>query len=287
MPIRLAALLALLWLALAGGLSLAQADNVTVPYVQTGELNVPRLLGWRDESQGNIAQFSLENATIRTALVASDDPLAAAQMELQALRGRAAAAPLYSGRVNLADGSWQSMIFDLDDRTTASQMVRQVREKMVVISFIESVPDARIMLLTLPQADDSRADAQPEMALALEQLLGIASAGLSAGATLDLPGGEWLPIAGDGIQALGMVFGNDSYIALQQGAGDDLAGLVDAYNRTLLGFFITPDHSLYLALGLAATFVILCLLVFSLHWRRREIRKDLALLKQLQQEDEQ
>ena len=46
--------------------------------------------------------------------------------------------------------------------------------------------------------------------------------------------------------------------------------LADAYNRTLLGFFITPDNSRYLALGLAATFVILGLLVLgSLFWRER------------------
>ena len=90
-----------------------------------------------------------------------------------------------------------------------------------------------------------------------------------------------IPIAGESEQAAGSVFGNDSYIALRQGAPGDLAALADAWQRTALGFFITPDNSLYLALGLAVSFAILGMLMLSWLWRGRQINKDLAMLREL------
>ena len=65
----------------------------------------------------------------------------------------------------------------------------------------------------------------------------------------------------------------------------DLAALADAYNRTLLGFFVTPDNSQYLALALAVVLVILGTLLGSLYWRERNVRKDLALLEELAGEE--
>ena len=86
--------------------------------------------------------------------------------------------------------------------------------------------------------------------------------------------------------AMGMVFGNDSYVALQEGQLGELPALAEAYNRTLLGFFITPDNSGYLALGLAVVAVILGTLVFSFFWRSRGLQKDLAMIEELAREEE-
>ena len=85
---------------------------------------------------------------------------------------------------------------------------------------------------------------------------------------------------------MGMVFGNDSYLALQAGPPGDLATLADAYNQALLGFFITPDNSSYLALGLAVVVLILGGLILSFGWRARSLDQDAALIQQLTQADD-
>ena len=100
---------------------------------------------------------------------------------------------------------------------------------------------------------------------------------------LSLPSGEWTRVGGASFFAMGMVFGNDSYLAIGEGETENLPKLADAYNRTVLGFFVTPDNSGYLALALTATFAILALLILSFFWRSRNIQKDLELIESLNQ----
>ena len=118
------------------------------------------------------------------------------------------------------------------------------------------------MLAIATRSDESAADASGEIATAIDRLLD-PPATLERQESLALPSGEWTEcLSGRCVHtAMGMVFGNDSFIALAESAAEPLPALADAYNRTLLGFFITPDNSPYLALGLAATFIILGLLI--------------------------
>ena len=271
---------------LAQGTAAAQDGERTVPYLRTSGFNVPVLESWENQSTDVVAQFHLTEAeaTIRTTMVAGDEPLEAARSELAGWLSVEIGAPVYSGKVNLADGTWQSLIFDIDAATTASVMARRDDANVIVLSYVESSPTARTLMLTLAQADDSLNDASPEIARSLDQIAGVELAQLEDKGTVTLPSGDWRVYESDGYIVTGMVFGNDSYVALQEGALGDLAGLADAYNRTLLGFFITPDNSLYLALGLALTFAILGTLVLSFFWRARTIRKDLALLNALSED---
>lgn len=278
----------LLLVSLTGSILKAEdGEGASTSYFQSYAFNVPFLEGWEDQSADVIAQFHLAEAraTIRTATVSGDDVIAAAEADLAALTGAEIPQPIYRDKVNLADGTWHVLVYDVDDETTASAMARQAGEGVVVISFVERDPAARTTLLIMAQADDSHDDASREILLAIEALAESLPSDLAQRENLILPSGEWVVYAGDDAAAMGMVFGNDSYVALQVGAPGDLAALADAWNRTLLGFFITPDNSRYLALGLAAVFIILGTLVGSLYWRERNLRKDLALLEQLARDE--
>lgn len=281
----LAILLSLLLM--AGGAS-ANDEQATVPYYRTGAFNAPIPAGWANESSADFAQFELAEAqaTIRTALVSAADSLAAARGELSDLLGQDINQPVYDGKVNLADGTWRALVFDLDDATTASVMARRNETDFAVITFVERNPAARTLMLAITQADDSRDDADPEIATAAEALAGISLERLDSVEVTDLPSGAWRLFRRPALTAMGMVFGNESYVALQEGEPGDLAALADAWNRALLGFFITPDNSRYLALGLAVVFLILGILVFSLSWRARGYERDLALIQQLAQADD-
>ena len=274
-----------LLLAVIGGWTLAQDE---VAYYQSAAFNVPILAGWQDQSAAGAAQYHLEaeQATIRVAMVDASDAQAGAEADLRRWLGAAPGQPVYSGKVNLADGTWRSLVYDMDETRAASVMARQAGNRVIVISFLESDPAARTLMLTVAQADDTQPDASPEIAAAAMSLAGVDMTSLAPLGIASLPSGEWSTFETDSVSAMGMVFGNDSYVALREGAPGDLAALADAYSRALLGFFITPDNSLYLALGLAASFLILGLLAGSFVWRGRNLRKDLALIAQLQKQAE-
>lgn len=267
------------------GVVLAQVDRDTVPYIRSSSFNVPQLEGWEHRSGDEFVQFRYAEAqaAIRSALIDISDPVAAAAHDLRRAFGIEAGAPLYQNKVNLADGTWTVLIYEPDAIASASVMARRAGSQSVVISFVESDPEARILMLTVAQTGDPRADARTEIDQALSLLAATeADDGVETSA-LSLPSGEWTQFVGAGAVGMGMVFGNDSYIAIGEGETKNLPALADAYNRTVLGFFITPDNSAYLALALTATFAILALLVLSFFWRSRNIQKDLELIESLDQ----
>ncbi len=290
MPMKTAITVLTLALALLtnGAVMANDGKEAGAPYFQSRAFNVPILDGWDDQSGEAFAQFHLAEAqaTIRTTTRTLSDPIAAAEAELAMLTSLRVPSPTYSDKVNLADGTWQVLVYDLEEETTASVMARTADGRVVVISFIERDPAARTAMLTLARSDESHEDAAREMILASDALAETMPSYLAQEESVTLASGEWSVYAGEGITAMGLVFGNDSYVALQQGEQGDLAALADAYNRTLLGFFITPDNSQYLALALAAVLVILGTLVGSLFWRERGLRKDLAVLEELAREEE-
>lgn len=281
-------IVALICALLTTGLVMSEdGEETATPYFQTRAFNVPMLAGWDDQSGEAFAQFKLAEAeaTIRTAIAPQDDVIAAVSAELSDAFGIEVGQPIYQDKVNLADGTWSVLVFDYGEETTASVMARLAGSGAVVISFVERDPVARTALLVMAQADDALDDPTPEIAVAVESVTGMSLSELNRAESVRLPSGEWTVYAGASMSAMGMIFGNDSYVALREGAPGDVAELADAWNRTLLGFFITPDSSSYLALGLAVVFVILGALAGSLFWRERGLRKDLALLEQLARED--
>lgn len=281
---RLAAVL--LWTFLTTCSLLAQDE--TVPYFQSPAFNAPILEGWEDQSSESIAQFyqPTAQASIRTRVIAANSAVTAAEQDLQAWLGNPVEAPIYQDKVNLADGTWTALIYQIDEDTTASVMARAHETDVIVISFVEAHPAARIIMVTIAQADGAQDDAQTEMAAVLETFSIAGRADLSEPQTVTLPSGEWLLQAGETAAVMGRVFGNDSYLAIAEGDVDNLPELANAYHTSLLGFFVTPDNSDFLRLGLAALFGILGVLLFSFFWRGRNVQKELALVQALAREDD-
>lgn len=265
-----------------GGL-LAQ-EEPTVPYFQSAAFNAPIPAGWQDQSRADIAQFyqAAAQATIRTRIVPAGDVADVVEQDLQAWLGRPVDSAVYQGKVNLADGTWMSLVYQIDDDTTASVMARPNENGVIVISFVEAHPAAKIIMLTIAQADQN--DAQTEMTAALQTFDVSDRADLSEPQTLSLSSGEWLLQSSAAVAVMGRAVGNDSYIALAEGVIESLPELANAYHSSLLGFYITPDTSPFLWLGLAAVFGILGILLFSFVWRRRGLQKELVLIQTLTRE---
>ncbi len=283
-------ILALLWTIISVFGVMAQDDEEelpVIPYFQSYAFNVPMLEDWEDQSTEDIAQFYLADTqtTIRTHVVDNPDSISGAEQDLKAFFDSELPDPIYSEKVNLSDGTWAVLVYQIDDETTASAMSRQADGRSYVISFIESNPDVEIIMATIAHADADQADATPELAIAVETFTSTSADDLSNPETITLPSGEWVMQTADSVSTLGWVFGNDSYIAVADGEIDNLPELANAYNTTLLGFFVTPNNGNYLALGLAVSLGTLGILLFSIWWRARNLQKDLAVIQQLAEDD--
>ena len=285
-------LLALLWIIL-GVIGVLAQDEVTdselpvIPYFQSYAFNTPVLEGWDSQSTDTIAQFYLPDAqaTIRTNVVYETDSIVAAEADLTAFFEVELPEPVYSEKVNLADGTWAVLVYRLDDDTTASAMARVDGGRSYVVSFIEDNPDVEITMVTIAHGDDDQNDPTPEIAVALEALTDIDPADLDDPETMILSSGEWTRQTTDSLEAMGWVFGNDSYLAIVEGSIDNFSDIANAYNTALLGFFVTPDNTSYLILGLVVSLGTVALLLLSIWWRSRSLQQDLAVLQQLAEDD--
>ncbi len=285
-------LLALLW-AILGVIGVLAQDEATdselpiIPYFQSYAFNTPVLEGWDNQSTDTIAQFYLPDAqaTIRTNVVYETDSIVAAEADLTAFFETELPEPTYSEKVNLADGTWAVLVYRLDDDTTASAMARVDGGRSYVISFIENNPDVEITMVTIAHGDDDQNDPTPEIAVALEALTDIDPTDLSDPETMILSSGEWTRQTTDSLEAMGWVFGNDSYLAIVEGSIDNFSDIANAYNTALLGFFVTPDNTSYLILGLVVSLGTVALLLLSIWWRSRSLQKDLAVIQQLAEDD--
>jgi len=268
----------------------AEEDLPVVPYFQSKMFNAPVLDGWENQSTENIAQFYLADAqaTIRTAVVNNGDSAVGAKQDLETFLGTTLDEPIYSEKVNLADGTWVVLVYQVDENTTASAMARQNDGRSYVVSFIESNPNVSVYMATIAHTDDSDEN-NPilEIGTAIETFTSASIDDLSDPEIVILPTGEWTQQTnGDNVTGLGWIFGNDSYLAVADGAIDNLPELANAYNTTLLGFFITPDNGHYLILGLVISLGTLIILALSIILRARGLQKDLAVIQQLTQDDD-
>jgi hypothetical protein len=278
-----------------------EAENLpVVPYFQSYRFNVPVLVGWDNQSAGEVAFFVNDDLQASIRIESARTPQTEVGIET-VLRERFGDAlpdePAFINSINLADGAWVQEIYTLDDGVTVSAFGNSRNDNTYVITFVEENPDADTYMLIVARDDASSGldvsalddTPSPEQGVleAIETLItddfetqpdDIASVGL--------PSGEWTRYRFESdeagtIRALGLVFGRATYATITTKAETDGAELANAFNTIHLGFFTTPDNSNYLWLGVIATFAILGFLVISLYWRWRSIRQDMALLEQL------
>lgn len=289
----IAALLALLLLALplaAQDEEEAPAEELTeIPYFQSEQLfNVPVLTDWTNASDNRTARFELDDlsATIIVDAVRAGSTMAGAEAVLSA-ELEELPEPDYTDSVNLADGTWEQAIYRAGD-TTASALARSDNGRVFVVAFIERDPAADTAMLVVRGADAQASTDPGAGILAALRTLVDADFALQPDETtqVDLPSGAWTRThyetdEDEEITAFGFVFGNATYTTITTGDPEAKARLADAFNTIFLGFFVTPDNSAFLWLGVVVTLAIIGGLLFSFYWRAASARRDLATIEQL------
>ena len=285
-----------------------EVEELAIPYYQSADFNVPLLEEWEDTTENNSIDFNHTDwaSHIRVVLIDENDATQGIQQALSNVTTETLPEPLFQSRVNLADGTWHQFIYGLDNGQTISAFGQARDGQTYVLSFSEQIEDDSLYMLivqnqelpptlTAEQAvetaqDEAIRDARPGIQEAVETLFGEEYEHDPSQTTfVELPSGTWqrnqyeLP-NGNTITALGMVFGNATYVTLQQGETADIAELSDAFNTVFLGFFVTVDTITYLYLGLAVVFGLFIFLIGSIFLRYRNLQKDVVVIQQLASE---
>ncbi len=265
-----------------------ETEEDTVSYVQHPYFNVPKLYNWEEKSTDTLAQFVYLDfpAQIQTIAVETDKVDVGIKRAVLEATDIEVDTATYEGRVNLADGTWNLRVFQPDEVTTISAM-GQVRDNLTyVISFIESSPDSNMQMLILRNEEDGEEDPTPAMREILSQFTQLDAESEPEDTTVhDLPSGEWAQftfnVDDTPISILGMVFGNHTYLTFAQGDIEQAPEMSNAFNTTVLGFFVTSDNTEFLYLALAVSFGLLILFGLSLWYRANNLRKDVQVIQQL------
>jgi hypothetical protein len=78
--------------------------------------------------------------------------------------------------------------------------------------------------------------------------------------------------------------GDNIYAVIQHGEGETINAVSRSLYTMLFGFFITPDNSGYLWLGLAVSLGTILVLIASIYLRYRNAEKDLLMIENLEAE---
>jgi len=244
--------------------------------------NMPILVGWDNESEGDTALFVHEEAQARILATSSDADADAATIAADRL-GLELSTPFYNNTVNLSDGTWQITLFEDGDRAI-SLMSKVAQNRGYVLAFVEEDPAAQtFMLVTRPTTEgDERITDGLQQALSAVSDTPITAEDIRTEA---LPSGEWNVYNGDDAASptvYGLEFGGAVYTTVTLGADEHVPLLVDAWNTALLGgFFLTPNNIEYLILGIIVTHIIMLALVAWIIVGWRNARRDLALAELL------
>lgn len=269
-------LVLLLLLGISGAITAQTEDDTAeelpeIPYYQSAlGFNVPEPAGWDDESTADVARFTSSelDATISVeqAAVPSVD------------------APLYETSVNLADGTWQGLVYREDDALVSSYTL-QLPDSQHTIRYEDgaTAPDVFHIILTPDESDDVAA--QIEATLAEIDITGEVTAAGDA-VEHEMPGFTWTELRyttadETPVSVFYTTFNNAIHATISSGVDDASPEAADAFTSVFLGFFITLNTAPYLYLGLAATAVVFLLLIGSMYLRSRSASADLATLEQI------
>jgi hypothetical protein len=266
-------------LMLAVGAAFAQEterDLVTLYSHPTERYHVFIPPGWQDFSTPQFAQMergmtqmvgrSLPTGSVESALA---DTLAAFAPNLADLT------PTLLDPVTLNNGTWQIALYPPIEAGTLTGFVQRY-EDVTYVLLMRSGADSRPIFVPIPVEGGLSAAVEAAAALAGFSEASVTSAGEEAVEVVDQAYTPFTLTTETGeVEAWARTVGGNALV-LVGGAAEDAAVF-----SIVLDFFITPETTSYLYLGVAVSAIVLGLLVLSMILRARGLRADLRTLQQL------
>ena len=285
-------------------LVLAQDDTETeeevpvIPYFQadTG-FNVP-LLGdnWEHETTADSILYhdatTQENMLVNTVRILDDKEAIRLTLE-EYLPATSADDLIYEGRIGLLNGTWTEQLYQTGDTSiSAFSLVRSDRTFVITLWEDNESYDTRYLIARVPTQQDENG-----IVLAPDPMVGITMIQQALNGedfatepedvqTITINNDEWIqatyPTDATPYNALGYQFRDYTYVTTVLGDIDEaILSNTDDFSRLILGFFITPDNSNYLYLGLAVSAAIFIVLILSMWLRFNNAHAELKLVEQI------
>lgn len=251
---------------------------------------MPIPLGWTNVSDSDAWEHftnSSGDQQIYALRVGTSETAAAIQSALEQINPTYAVEPLETSSVNLTNGTWTQQLFKPSEDVSITALGQFYQEATFVLLYVEESTTAEIIPLIV-QSQDVQAGITQAIQRAVDPAFEDSPTETSV--IDENPGGEpliqntyTLP-NGDLLIAQGQVRGSFTYVILQRSTPNALPPVDNAFFTAALGFFVTPENSSYLTLGIAAVAVILLLFIASMFVRYTNAQKDIALAEQLRAE---
>jgi hypothetical protein len=266
---------------LAAGAAFAQEaeperDLVTLYSHLTERYHVFIPPGWQDFSTPQFAQMERDTTRIvARALPTGDVQSALAQTLTEFLPNLADLTPTLLDPVTLNNGTWQIALYPPEEAGTITAYVQRYEDAAYVVMIFSEL-DAIPIFLPIPVEGGLAAAVE-----AVVELAGFSEAAVTSEGAEPVVVAEqtYIPFTlTEGtteIEALARTVGGNAFV-LVRGSPEDAA-----ISSIVLDFFITPETTGYLYLGVAVSAIVLALLVISMFLRARGLRADLRTLQQL------
>lgn len=199
---------------------------------------------------------------------------------------------ILEGSIGRNNGTWNYRIYSEGDTSVTAYALLKSNQVYVVL-FAEESPDYDAYHLALrspindPQTVDDTNEAINSMAVqTITSLIDETFAGeaLSTGYPAE-DNNRWVEASyGNNITTASYLANGIVYVTVVEGDVDIAAELSNAFDTVFLGFVITPDNIEFLYLGLAFSGGIMLVLIVSMFLRYQNIKKDMLVLEQLEEE---
>ncbi|MDQ7024114.1 MAG: hypothetical protein Q9P44_01000 [Anaerolineae bacterium] len=279
----------------------AQEDEEELPEIPyfwaSSGFNVPilELEGWDNQHTEDDAIYVNAdlNARIVVTMVRTLDDEEAIQTATNALTDSPLTEPLVDSRIGLATGTWTQQLFSVDDISISSfALVRGAGTFVVML--LEDNPNydvhqvaVRSPILGTTDDGDVQTDFVGGVNLALETFLG-EDTNFTLTNSIDLTAlglasvqSQYSTDAGDDLTVFAQELGGITYATITNTDAETATRLGEAIETVFLGFFITPNNSNFLYLGLTMVALIFSVLIGSMWLRYRNVQKDMALVEEL------
>jgi len=249
---------------------------------------IPDTAGWVNRSTDELAHFqnTALGADIYVTALDGTDLSASIVAVLNDLLDEPTLEIVTESEVNLGGTRWLQQLYTLPDGRdiTAFGGLRDT-DDIYVLTYVNSVPDVDYSMLVVQQDD---ANIEAGISIVLTQLDINAEAVPDREDMITLSNGDWLQqvYEREDVRLLAQQRpGNATYVVVERnGDGTLLEGVNKQFFTVFLGFFVTPNNDQYLWLGISVSALLVLGLIATFVTRRRNLKKDIALIQQLREE---
>lgn len=282
----------------------AQEDEEELPEIPyfrgSSGFNVPilELEGWDNQHTDDDAIYINAdlNTRINVTMVRTLDDNEAIQTAINALTDSEHSEPFVDTRIGLSTGTWTQQLFSTDDMSISSfALVRG--DRTFVVTLIEESPDynahqvaVRSPILSTTDDGTVLTDFAGGVDLAVQTFLGEdVSFTLTDSVDLSVLGlvslqNQYSTDTND-VTVFAQELEGITYATITTSDAETATQLGESVESVFLGFFITPDNTNFLYLGLTMVALIFGVLLGSMWLRYSNVQKDMALVEELSEKD--